>query len=207
MPQQLYRCGHCDTRKPLEEFPPSKLTNTGQWCRECHRTKMCGPPTDRACDWCGAVMVVTKRRADEPRVYCSRACKGRHRNQRQAAALLESKPARKCLHCGVEMLRSMRAEARFCSEKCNSAAHSLKRGHGRLGPGRRRDIERAYIIERDGGRCHACGKKCRPDEIHLDHLVPLARGGTHALENIAVACARCNVSRRHCGESQLRLLG
>jgi 5-methylcytosine-specific restriction endonuclease McrA len=95
--------------------------------------------------------------------------------------------------------------AKFCSPECNSAAHGLKRGNGRLGPGRRREIERAYIIERDGSRCHICGKKCKPNEIHLDHLVPLADGGTHAPENIAVACASCNLSRGARGAAQLRL--
>ena len=101
------------------------------------------------------------------------------------------------------MPRAMRADARFCSERCNSAAHKLKR---KGMP--RREILRAYIIARDDSRCHLCGKKVKPDEIHLDHLVPLSRGGTHDESNIRVAHAFCNLSKRDRprGE-QLLLLG
>jgi 5-methylcytosine-specific restriction endonuclease McrA len=69
-------------------------------------------------------------------------------------------------------------------------------------------IERAYIIMRDGSRCHLCGKKCRPHDIHLDHLVPISRGGSHDESNLRVACAACNVSKqaRPMGE-QLMLIG
>jgi 5-methylcytosine-specific restriction endonuclease McrA len=56
-------------------------------------------------------------------------------------------------------------------------------------------VSRAYIITRDGSRCHICGKKCRSSEIHLDHLVPISRGGTHTAANLRVACAHCNLSR------------
>lgn len=101
----------------------------------------------------------------------------------------------------------VRTDAAYCSERCNSAAHNATRKASWKIGGRQERVSRAYIIDRDGSRCHACGKKCKPEEIHLDHLVPLARGGTHAPENIRVACARCNLSRRAEGESQLLLLG
>lgn len=161
-----------------------------------------------SCEFCGKGFVCTARKqAGHGQRYCSRDCKGKARNAARQAAINDAKPERKCIHCGTDMPREMRANAKFCSEKCNSAAHHLKRGNGRLGPGRRREIERAYIIERDAGRCHVCGKKCRADEIHLDHLIPVAAGGAHAPENLAVACARCNLSRGARGAAQLLLMG
>jgi 5-methylcytosine-specific restriction endonuclease McrA len=132
--------------------------------------------------------------------YCSEACfdEGRRRRYRASWARNNPKPeGRICPHCGGSVPDEKNAKTVYCSEQCNSAAHQLKRAHGRLtrGSGRRRDILRAYIIERDGGRCHLCKKVCKPDEIHLDHLVPLARGGAHHESNLRVACAACNLSK------------
>lgn len=141
--------------------------------------------------------------------YCSRACRIKVDDRRALAKYHAENPKPRlcCPHCGVEF-QARKLTQRFCSEKCNSAAHHLKRGNGRLGPGRRREIERAYIIERDGGRCHLCGKVCEVAEIHLDHVVPLARGGDHSAANLRVACATCNLSKgaRAVGE-QLLLVG
>lgn len=54
-------------------------------------------------------------------------------------------------------------------------------------------ISRSEIIARDKSTCHLCGKKCKRDKIHLDHVVPLAKGGTHTADNLRVAHAHCNM--------------
>lgn len=66
---------------------------------------------------------------------------------------------------------------------------------------------RVEIYTRDGGRCHVCGRRVSIDNWHLDHLKPLALGGAHARQNVAVACPTCNVRRGHRGPAQLRLFG
>jgi hypothetical protein len=48
-------------------------------------------------------------------------------------------------------------------------------------------------LRRYRGRCAYCGSK--PDVIHMDHVVPLARGGRHAIGNLVPACASCNCSK------------
>lgn len=53
-------------------------------------------------------------------------------------------------------------------------------------------IDREYIIARDGGTCHLCGKKPLRHLIELDHLVPLSKGGNHTADNLRVSCRRCN---------------
>ena len=30
----------------------------------------------------------------------------------------------------------------------------------------------------------------------IDHVIPLARGGQHTIDNVKVACAHCNTSKR-----------
>ncbi|HET8567571.1 MAG TPA: HNH endonuclease signature motif containing protein [Candidatus Limnocylindria bacterium] len=44
-----------------------------------------------------------------------------------------------------------------------------------------------------GGRCAYCGG---PGPLHRDHRLPLSRGGTNDIANIAPACASCNM-RKH----------
>ena len=43
-----------------------------------------------------------------------------------------------------------------------------------------------------GRRCVYCADRLALDEATLDHVYPLARGGTHAFGNVVTACARCN---------------
>ena len=40
-------------------------------------------------------------------------------------------------------------------------------------------------------RCHWCGAAA----TQVDHLVPVALGGSNALSNLVPACASCNASR------------
>lgn len=54
---------------------------------------------------------------------------------------------------------------------------------------------RQEIIDRDDATCHICGKRCEPREIHLDHVIPLSRGGEHSRANVKVACAECNIRK------------
>lgn len=53
-------------------------------------------------------------------------------------------------------------------------------------------IIRSIVMERDGHVCTYCGSKKR---LEGDHIVPLSRGGSNALTNIATACRPCNLSK------------
>jgi hypothetical protein len=55
-----------------------------------------------------------------------------------------------------------------------------------------RDWER--LVGRYRGCCAYCGETAEP--LHMDHVVPLAKGGRHAIGNVLPACGRCNV-RKH----------
>ena len=51
------------------------------------------------------------------------------------------------------------------------------------------DIKAQYVQQE--GKCFWCGVVVRKD-YHVDHVVPLARGGTNYPENIVIACVKCN---------------
>ena len=47
---------------------------------------------------------------------------------------------------------------------------------------------------RKEANCYWCGT--RLDAITIDHVIPIARGGSHTPDNLVAACLRCNSSKR-----------
>lgn len=47
------------------------------------------------------------------------------------------------------------------------------------------------------GRCHYCGNDFPPDELTMDHLVPVSRGGRSTRGNCVPACKECNNLKKH----------
>lgn len=48
--------------------------------------------------------------------------------------------------------------------------------------------------------CAYCG--CQTDEnnpLHIDHMIPLSKGGQHLIENLLPACRRCNLKKFNMG--------
>ncbi len=46
------------------------------------------------------------------------------------------------------------------------------------------------------GICHYCGNRFRPDQLSMDHIVPLARGGTSTKGNVVPSCTACNHKKK-----------
>ena len=51
---------------------------------------------------------------------------------------------------------------------------------------------RKMIYINAGKKCQLCGKKLLLQEMTLDHIVPLSRGGADTVDNIQCACKACN---------------
>jgi 5-methylcytosine-specific restriction endonuclease McrA len=51
------------------------------------------------------------------------------------------------------------------------------------------------LFAEQGGRCCYCGDELVGNTMHLEHVVPLSRGGAHTLDNLSWACASCNLSK------------
>jgi 5-methylcytosine-specific restriction endonuclease McrA len=60
------------------------------------------------------------------------------------------------------------------------------------------EIELIYRRAKEGRkiRCYLCGKLIPIGERHVDHIVPLSRRGAHRPSNLAIACAKCNMSKK-----------
>ncbi len=51
------------------------------------------------------------------------------------------------------------------------------------------DEVKAFVWERDDGRCVTCAAE---DDLQFDHVIPAAKGGGVSMDNIQILCGDCN---------------
>lgn len=51
------------------------------------------------------------------------------------------------------------------------------------------------LVEQQGYRCALSGRTLTPETASLDHVVPLARGGEHGIENLWVVDQQINSAK------------
>jgi 5-methylcytosine-specific restriction endonuclease McrA len=119
-----------------------------------------------------------------------------------------------CRRCGGCFVRRDGSVGAFCSDRCRKRAHKNTRKHRERTNGAAERFTLREIAERDGWRCHLCGKRvpdreyaARPDDPTIDHLIPVSDGGLHVRTNVALAHNRCNYERNTGGVAQLLLVG
>ena len=56
------------------------------------------------------------------------------------------------------------------------------------------------LLTREGGRCAVCGSDFMRDpsiEVHIDHIIPITRGGSNDLVNLQLLCRGCNLKKKN----------
>lgn len=180
----LLRCCKCKEYKPFDGFAKSEQGPYKRrgWCRECE-----------------AVRYQERRVPAESR-------------------LLTSQGLRRCGICKqvfpatAEYFRRQGGAKSHCSglyPHCKACHAERTRDYNRVAAHRRRELIRltpaaeAFTIEDvkrqlegQKGKCYWCRKPLGSD-YHIDHLIPVSRGGDNTPGNIVCACPFCNVSRNN----------
>lgn len=104
----------------------------------------------------------------------------------ETAAKSAAKAARK-----REYMRTWRAE----NPLIQAAQSRTKKARRRNAPGRHTAADVQTIGDRQKWRCAWCAKPCR-DDYHVDHIVPLVKGGSNWPDNLCIACPPCNLSKK-----------
>ena len=117
--------------------------------------------------------------------------------RRVEGLLLECTRCKRMLPRGRFHLRAgsrveRRAHCRECVKPARAAvaARRRKRVVGRYTAQDVRDLG-----VRQGGRCAGCGRDLRVVGYHVDHVVPLARGGLNVVGNLQLLCPGCNLRK------------
>ena len=110
-----------------------------------------------------------------------------------------------CKVCGTITTRPL-----YCSDRCaNRAINKRKEIRRRIkvsGAMVDNDITLEKLYQRDKGVCYICGMLCEYGDIKteqgtmiagdyypsIDHVIPLAKGGKHAWDNVKLAHRKCN---------------
>ncbi|MFF5642950.1 HNH endonuclease [[Kitasatospora] papulosa] len=171
------------------------------------------PDKTRPCIECGKAFPVTRT----DRITCSRTCGQRRSARRRYKGIRDFV----CAHC-LGTFQAIRSDALYCSRWCRRRAYYTANRERLIADAARwavdhpeemqarRRARRAHkrnnagsvgvevddwrrLVARYLGCCAYCGG--RPETIQMDHVVPLARGGRHAIGNVLPACPTCNNSK------------
>lgn len=63
---------------------------------------------------------------------------------------------------------------------------------------------RKSIYQRDNGVCQICGEPVEFCEFHIDHIIPISRGGADEINNIQVSHRWCNIAKGNALPGQAR---
>lgn len=118
-----------------------------------------------------------------------------------------------CDDCSQPITDTYKGMGNYCQPCTTARAHTAKREYKRTrGNHRRRarhygvtytPVLNTTVYERDAYACHICGEQTDQTAHHLDdrypsldHVIPLSRGGTHTIDNLATAHRICNSIKR-----------
>lgn len=54
---------------------------------------------------------------------------------------------------------------------------------------------RFAILRRDDFTCQYCGRSSPEVQLHVDHVIPVAVGGTNRRQNLVTSCQDCNLGK------------
>ena len=102
--------------------------------------------------------------------------------------MAETKSRMQCVRCGGPRARA-RVLCRGCTAKRGDLRlHRLAAELCTLTGGQWEAILSLYQ-----GHCAYCGQTGTP--LQMEHVIPLARGGAHAQDNVVPACPTCNTAK------------
>ena len=121
-----------------------------------------------------------------------------------------------CKNCGIEysIVSTGYDSEKYCSGKCAKRWAMRVKNDRRLRKLKNRkhdnDISLEKLFKRDSGKCYLCGRLCDWSDGEerdgtfiagnrhpsIDHVIPVAKGGTHTWDNIKLACRECNTLKR-----------
>jgi 5-methylcytosine-specific restriction endonuclease McrA len=174
-------CDYCGELKRPSEYPKYQST-----CKAC-RTHV------KRCAECKQFLSVeqfspTGRTSGDRNAYCKPCMNLRQQrfNKAHGERLRAQGRTPEARAKRVQRLRERRARDPVWAEE------QRRRNRARLQRQLLRTLE--VLLSRDGNKCYLCSRDLMLP-VHIDHIVPRARGGSEAITNLAVVHAKCNLHK------------
>lgn len=173
---------------------------------------------ESTCRACGVVMPPRPVRSGMPKRFCSATCRvrahkaanpdrlaayrsvQRARDRAAVRATREALGPLECPQCGASFV-PRHGNQKFCSNNCTDCAAARMRRVRAAGAGRE-PYTVMEIANRDGWACSICAEPVDralvyPDAMSrsIDHVIPLAGGGSDTPGNVALAHLVCNIRK------------
>jgi 5-methylcytosine-specific restriction endonuclease McrA len=137
--------------------------------------------------------------------FCSHECYVKHRTK--------ERPKIACQRCGKDIFSNLSyyidvtnlRQRRFCSLSCARSTRGGITTDDRVardlrlaallnadGEWSKKDVDRLYAVQR--GQCAYCHRSLE-DGYHIDHIMPLSKGGSNWPRNLQLLCPTCNVRK------------
>lgn len=172
--QQRWRAAH-----------PEKAREHGRrwYARHPEYARPADTRTEKLCGSCGVVLQVDKfAKLHGAVTRFATQCRACNREKARAWRLANPELVKKQIQRATSHL-----DVKIRRQHAYASRRSRKLGNG--GSHTTADLRR--LFNRFNGKCAYCGA----DAQHVDHVVPLARGGSNSIGNLLPACKSCNLSK------------
>lgn len=202
-------CSACKRTLPVTDFGKRTASSDGlhYWCRSCNSAKVRDqretlqdrprkPPVNgkKYCPVCQKDLPIAdfgKRSASPDGLhYWCRPCLAVKTKSQRSALKAEDPEAWRSKH--RESARRWRSNNPETWRPKHKEQQERRRQRMHENGGDLSYWEWEEILRRYGHCCVACGE---PDELTIDHIVPIAKGGRHSAENVQPLCRSCNSSK------------
>jgi len=94
-----------------------------------------------------------------------------------------------CLACSAKKAREYRKQYKERARRSHRVAQAKRRAEKRHAGGAFTATDWLHVLDRYGHQCVCCGAT---EDLQIDHIVPLSKGGAHNIDNIQPLCGFCN---------------
>jgi len=168
----------CDREKQRASYDPAKNSESGKRWRAANPDKVKASKRGYSGTLQRKAYASTWYQANRERIAEKRLAEpGKYRNANiaSAKAWLEANPEKAKEHFRI--------------------ARRKRRARAKEAGGTHTASDLAAIFEAQGGRCAYCRADLGEVEKHVDHVMPLALGGSNGPENLQYLCRPCNQSK------------
>lgn len=181
----MKRCSKCGGDGPFNK-DSSRPDGLSSWCKECIRTKNRNHYRSNSED---AKLNATIRRVVKRDAVLESSRRYNKKNAEEIALKMAERRRSDPANAKTIAKRYRQKNKDKVLDRCHVRRARIKNN------GPVESISRKRVWERDGGRCWMCCRKVEFEDMHLDHVVPVSRGGVHTYGNVKTACEPCNLAK------------